>query len=274
MRLFTILGLFCASLLFLTLVAGLVYSSVKAGPDAVLSAFGAVWDPQGGRYGLMPMAAGSLLTASLATLAAIPLSFGILSFMWVFDNAAGRFMRGLVRFMSGIPTVVYGFCGLFLLVPLFRSVWGGGGFSIITVSAVLCIVVLPTMTVVADSALSPLLSGSRGLMLTAASLGVSREKAFLHIALATQKKILVTAVLLTFSRALGDTLIALMLSGNTPVMPDGFLSSVRTLSAHISLLTATEITPGIEFTLFFSGSLLSAAALGLSFAARRLRKDD
>lgn len=270
-RLSAALAFICGGLLLAVITGGLFYSAVRAGSGPVLSAFGTVWAPESGSFGILPMAAGSLLTALLATAAAIPLCFGLLSCMWLNENTVGRALRGLMRFMSGIPTVVYAFCGLFILVPVIRSAGAGAGYGILTVSVVLCLLILPTMTILADSALSRLSGGPEGLEITAAALGVSRERAFLYVVLPAGGKALISAVLLSFSRALGDTMAALMLSGNSPVFPESLTSSARTLSGHISLLTATEITPGIEFTLFLSGFLLFFMALLLSMAVMKLR---
>jgi len=269
---FTVTGLLSAAVFFAVVLFGLFYCVSKIGLDASLSVFAAEWIPADSKYGILPMISGTVVTALLAVLFAAPLSLGIITCIWVYKNAFSSFLRGLLRFMSGIPTVVYAFCGLFILVPLFRSMYGGSGFSIFTVSAVLCLLILPIMTLTADSALHSFIKSPENPMLTADSLGIKRDKSFLYLALYAQRKLLLTGVLLAFGRAMGDTLIALMLSGNAPVMPDGVLSSVRTLSGHISLLTAAEITPQAEFTLFLSGFLLFVSALFVSFITRALRR--
>jgi ABC-type phosphate transport system permease subunit len=210
------------------------------------------------------MIAGTFFAAFLATALSALLSLGISCYLWVHENRASNLLRSLLRFMSGVPTVVYGVCGVFILIPFFRRVWGGSGYNAAIVALPLALLILPTIVLLLDSALSD----RRRLIVCAASLGLRAEKAFIHVALVAQKKQALQAVLLGFSRALGDTLIALMLSGNTPVMPGGLFSSLRTLSGHISLLTATEIDAHIEFTLFLSGALLFTVALGVSAASR------
>ena len=263
-HLFAFSGLACILLLFAVIAGGLVYAAFRGGTFTV---FSALWAPAEGSYGILPMLGGTVLTAAVATALAIPLAFGILSCIWIYNI---RFLRALLRFMSGIPTVVYGFCGLFILVPLFRNIWGGTGYSVFIVAVVLCLLILPTMTIIADSAFHSLL-GQSGPPLTTAALGIKKEKSFLYIALYTQRKWLLSAVMLSFGRAMGDTLIALMLSGNTPIMPEGLFSSGRTLSGHISLLTATDITPEIEFTLFLSCFILFMLSMIFSIIVRSLR---
>jgi phosphate transport system permease protein len=270
-HIFAAAGCVCVIALFAVIAGSLAVSAVKAGRsgggtglDAMRSAFTVRWAPADGAYGIVPMIAGTFFAAFLATaLAALP-ALGISYYLWANDKRASDLLRSLLRFMSGVPTVVYGVCGVFILIPFFRRVWGGSGYNAAIVALLLALLILPTIVLLLDSALSD----RRQLILCAASLGLSCEKAFIHVALATQKKQVLSSVLLGFSRALGDTLIALMLSGNTPVMPGGLFSSLRTLSGHISLLTATEIDAHIEFTLFLSGALLFTAALGVSVASR------
>jgi phosphate transport system permease protein len=270
LHIFAAAGAVCVVALFGVIVGALVVSAVKAGGSggtglaAVRGAFAVRWAPAEGAYGIVPMIAGTFFAAVLATALAALAALGISCYLWAHDNRASALLRSLLRFMSGVPTVVYGVCGVFILIPFFRQVWGGAGYNAAIVALVLALLILPTIVLVLDSALSD----RRQILLCAASLGLSAEAAFIHVALAARKKQALSALLLGFSRALGDTLIALMLSGNTPVMPGGLFSSLRTLSGHISLLTATEIDAHIEFTLFLSGALLFTAALGVSAASR------
>ena len=270
-RFFALCAAIALAALFISITAGLLYCAWRAGAGA-LKAFGPIWNPANGLYGILPMVAGSFITAFMAVGLAFPLSCGILAFIWVYDNRLSHLLRDLLRFMSGIPTVVYGFFGLFLLIPFLRALSGTSGYGVFAVSLILALLVLPVMTITADSALSSALKGSENPMLTASALGLRREQAFLYIVLATQKKALLMGLLLAFSRALGDTLVALMLAGNAPVFPSGLFSSVRTLSGHISLLTATEITPQTEFTLFLSGFILFSAAFVISLITAKIQR--
>jgi phosphate transport system permease protein len=256
-RFFSYTATGCIALLFFVILGGLIFSAIHADIS-----------PLNALISLIPMVTTTLLTALLAVLFAIPLSFGILYSIWVHNI---HILRWLLRFMSGIPTVVYGFCGLMILVPVFRAIGGGTGFSVLLVSVILCFLILPTLTIVADSAMHNIMNQS-GLLFTTAALGMSKPQAFLHVAIYAQRYGLVSAALLAFGRAMGDTLIALMLSGNTAIMPEGLFSSVRTLAGHISLLTATALTADIEFTLFMAGSLLFAASLGISIAIQLIKR--
>lgn len=270
--LLTGVGLLGSTLLFAAIGAGLIYSLARAGVEIIPAVFSLTWNPAQGAYGLLPMISSSLLVALAALFLSLPLGFGLLWSIWVYDNAFSLFLRNLLRFMAGIPTVVYGLCGLFLLVPLMRDMGAGNGFSLASVALVLSILILPSLVLTIDSAIYSLMKRPENITLTAGALGLGRDKAFLYIALKACRRQIAAGAVLAFGRALGDTLIALMISGNAPVMPDGLFSSLRVLPAHINLLSAVEIDANIEFTLFLSGFMLMAAAVGMSLFSRVLQK--
>ena len=263
----------CLGSVVAVLVAGVVLSGWGTGWAGILAAFGPEWNPQHGQFGILPMLAGSFLMASLATLLAIPLCLGLMGFLWGEPSCrSSRLLRTpvrfLVRFMVSIPTVVYGFCAVILLVPLMRSAFTGTGMHVLSTCLVLALLILPTMTLVLDNALRQQLGSPQRLALAATALGLTRSQTFWLIALPSQKRWLGTGVLLAFGRALGDTILPLMLSGNAPVLPRGALSSVRTLATHISLLTATEITPQVELTLYLAGGLLLLCSAGVALCGK------
>lgn len=267
----TLVSVLCLGCVALVLAGGLAFAAFNVGWRDFLMAFSLEWNPQHGGYGILPMLAGSLLLAGLAVLMALPLCLGLMGFLWGEENSFfGKAIRGLLRFMVSIPTVVYGFCAVILLVPLMRAAFAGTGMHLLTTALVLSLLILPTMAAVIDNALAQQLGIPRGLALAGSALGLNRRQIFWHIALPAQKRWIGTGVLLAFGRALGDTMLPLMLSGNAPVLPAGPLSSVRTLATHISLLTATEIGPRIELTLYLAGALLLLTSTGVSVCGRLL----
>ena len=258
------MSLLCLGCIALVLAGGLVLAAFNVGWQDFLQAFSLSWNPRQGSYGIVPMLAGSVLLAGLATLMALPLCLGLMGFLWGEERSLlGKAIRGLLRFMISIPTVVYGFCAVILLVPLMRAAFGGTGLHLLTTALVLALLILPTMAAVIDNALAQQLGSA---------LGLNRQQIFWHIALPAQKRWIGTGVLLALGRALGDTMLPLMLSGNTPLLPSGPLSGIRTLATHISLLTATEIDPQIELTLYLAGVLLLLTSTGASVCGRILQR--
>ncbi len=270
----TLISVLCLGCVALVLVGGLVFAAWRVGLHDFLRAFSLEWNPQRDSYGVLPMLVGSLLLASLATIMALPLCLGLMGFLWSEERSLlGKVVRNLLRFMVSIPTVVYGFCAVILLVPLMRDAFTGTGMHLTTTALVLSLLILPTMSTVVDNALALQLGNPQGLTLAGCALGLSRLQIFWLIALPAQKRWVGTGVLLAFGRALGDTMLPLMLSGNAPILPSGLFSSIRTLATHINLLTATEIRPQIELTLYLAGFLLLLTSVGVSLCARLMQRE-
>lgn len=266
----TIFLVFCLFAVLAVLLGGIVWSTARTGLSGLWDAFSMSWNPQKGQYGIVPILWGSFVLAISSTLLAIPMCLGLLAFVWGEELTLAKCaVRLLVRFMVSIPTVVYGFCAVILLVPLMREGFAGTGLHLLTSSLVLALLILPTMTLVFDTALQQL-GSDKNLFLATAALGLNRRQYFWLVAMPAQKRWFMVAVLLAMGRALGDTMLPLMLSGNAPVWPEGPLSSFRTLATHIGLLTATEITPNIELTLYLAGTLLLLTSTGANICGRFL----
>ncbi|MDQ7836158.1 MAG: ABC transporter permease subunit [Humidesulfovibrio sp.] len=232
------------------------------------------WRPASGQFGILPMAVGSLLLGSSALLLAWPLGLGLTLFAhglgpaWPNFNPA-RPLMALVRLMTSVPTVVYGLASVFLLVPLVRSGFSGGsGFSWLAAALTLALLVLPTIVLVLDGQLRLV---TPGLRLTAAALGLTRTQELVHLALPLCGRGLKTAAVLGFGRAVGDTLLPLMLSGNAAQVPGGPLDSLRTLTAHIALVVATDSQSAAYTSLFACGALLFGMSQAVNLGLRGLR---
>ena len=232
--------------------------------------FSWTWRPPAD-FGILPMLAGSLILSFSALLLAWPLSLGLACALQ--DPAPAfwqKWLTGLIRFMTAIPTVVYGFAAVFLLTPLVREAAGqGSGLCWLSAACVLALLISPTMVLVMDVALREQM---RRLLLPALSLGMSRDTVLACLALPAVRRWLLTAGLLGFGRAIGDTLIPLMLSGNAPNVPHNLFAGLRTLTAHMGLVTATDVGGPAYNSLFVAGGLLLCISTGVSLVLRRLEK--
>ena len=227
------------------------------------------WRPTSGQFGILPMVAGSLLLASSAMLLAYPLGLGLTLFAHgLGPTRAARPLMALVRLMTSVPTVVYGLASVFLLVPLIRNGFSGSGFSWLAAALTLSLLVLPTIVLVLDGQLRLV---TPGLRLTAAALGLTRAQELVHLALPLCGRGLKTAAVLGFGRAVGDTLLPLMLSGNAAQVPGGPLDALRTLTAHIALVVATDSQSAAYTSLFACGALLFGMSLAVNLGLRGLR---
>ncbi len=227
------------------------------------------WRPQQGEFGILPMLVGSLCLGASAMLLAFPLGLGVCCFAHGIGPAwAARPVLAMIRLMTSVPTVVYGLVSVFLLVPMIRAGFSGAGFSWLAAWLTLAMLVLPTIVLLVDSQFAQVSSEIR---LCAAALGLSRAQALLHLTLPLSARGLVAAAVLGFGRAIGDTLIPLMLSGNAVQLPHSLLDSLRTLTAHIALVVATDSQSTAYSSLFACGVILFVFSTAVNLALYRLR---
>jgi phosphate transport system permease protein len=213
------------------------------------------WRPLAGEYGILPIIVGSLCLGTSAILAAYPLGVGICCFAHSLGpRSVARWVMAIIDFMTSVPTVVYGFVSAFLLVPVIRQCFQHGtGFSWLAASVTLTVLVLPTVVLLIHTQLQQI---NPQMELTAEALGMSKGQTLLWVILPQASRGLVAAGVLGFSRALGDTIISLMLAGNAAQFPHSVLDSIRTLTAHIALVVATDVHSSSYQSLFLAGLIL------------------
>ncbi len=199
-------------------------------PDFLL---GTTWKPANDIYGIFPMIVGSIYVTAGALIVGVPA--GILCAIFLARFATGRvvrIMRPGIELLAGIPSVIYGFFGLVVFVPIIRS-WGvGSGFSLLAASVLLGIMILPTIITVSQSAIEAVpASYYQG----ARALGADHEHAVFRVVVPAAVSGIVAAVILGLGRALGETMAVIMVAGNQPVIPDSIFDGVRTMTANIVL---------------------------------------
>ncbi|MCF6245903.1 MAG: ABC transporter permease subunit [Desulfobacula sp.] len=213
------------------------------------------WSPGHGQFGILAMIVGTLYIAGLSLLIGFPISLGCSFFIQITSpHGPGKLLKKLVQFMTAIPTVIYGFVGVFLLVPVVRQVFSyGSGMSILTASLMLGILICPTMILFFSQSFARV---PKNFLLAADALGGTPFQKLIYVIIPHAWPGLLTGLILGFGRAMGDTLIALMISGNSVMLPSSILDSARTLTAHIAMIIAADFD-SIEFkTIFICGSVL------------------
>jgi len=237
----------------------------------ILSSLTTGWRPYDSppTYGIGPMVVGSVALAVLATTLAFPTSVGICLFtQGVGPRWLGRAMLVVIHGMTAIPTVVYGFVAVLLLVPVLRgTAFGGTGFSLLAAGLTLSILILPTMTLLMRVRIERV---DAEVALACAALGMSRVQTLRQVVLPLSRRGLVAGVVLGFCRALGDTMIALMVAGNAPQLPTSPADSIRTLTAQIALVVATDWHSPEYRSVAGAGLLLFLLTTGLTMAFQRL----
>ncbi len=222
-----------------------------------------------GLYGILPMVAGTLTVSGTAILISFPLSLGSASLIGVVARGRTRtFLRKSVEAMTAIPPVVYGFASLFILVPFFREfLQDGSGMCLLAASLVLAVLVAPTMILMMVAAFESL---PRPHLLALDAVGASPVQKLIHFVLPNAGKGVFAALILGLGRAMGDTLIPLMLAGNAPQVAGWLSDSVRTLTAHIALVNAADFDSPIFRSSFTAGILLYATSAAAVSALRLL----
>lgn len=227
------------------------------------------WQPYAGQFGILPMVAGSLMLSLGALLLAAPLAAGISSLILLLgESRFSRLIGAFIHYMTSIPTVIYGFVSVFLLVPLLRDGFQKGtGFSLLAALLTLSLLILPTIVLVFQARLKQI---HASVHLTAMALGVGSAAYIYRILLPLATKGFLVALILGFGRALGDTLISLMLAGNAPIVPTSLLDSFRSLTAHIGLVVATDSQSTFYHSVFAAGLILFLIMAIINLLIRRL----
>ncbi|RLB74005.1 MAG: phosphate ABC transporter permease [Deltaproteobacteria bacterium] len=226
-----------------------------------------VWAPDQHLFGILPFVCGTLAIVILSLLIAFPLSLGnAVLINLLLPQLPAKFLYRIVKLMTGIPTVIYGFVGISLLVPFLRE-WSasGSGMSLLSAALLLALLISPTMILVFVESFTAI---PQPHLNAVAALGGNVRHKLIYTLLPGAKNGIMTGLLLAAGRALGDTMIALMVAGNATAMPESLFASVRTLTAHIALVMAADFDSTEFRTIFICGIILYLGTLILTLTLR------
>ena len=210
----------CVSILAVALICIFLFANgIPAMAEIGLGDFllGTTWRPSNGLYGIFPMILGSVYVTAGAVLLGVPV--GIMTAMYMAFFASKRTLRVLqpaVELLAGIPSVVYGFFGLVVIVPLVDRLPRSNGSCILTASILLGIMILPTIITVSTSALDAV---SQSYYEGSLALGATKERSIFMVMLPAAKSGILAAVVLGIGRAIGETMAVIMVAGNQARMP-------------------------------------------------------
>lgn len=193
---------------------------------------GTKWDPGHHLIGALPMITTSFLVTILAALLATPFAIGVAIFMTEYAPKKGtKALRAVIELLVGIPSVVYGYIGLMVVVPFVRKIIGGTGFGILTGTLVLFVMILPTViSLTADSLKSIPVSYRQA----ALALGATKWQSIYKIVLRAALPGILTAIIFGMTRAFGEALAVQMVIGNAVLMPHGLGTPTATLTSQLT----------------------------------------
>ena len=225
------ISILAVALICVFLFANGVPSMVEIGPLNFL--LGTTWRPSNDIYGIFPMIIGSIYVTAGAIIVGVPIGFLCAVFLSRFaSKGVARVLKPGVELLAGIPSVIYGFFGLVVIVPFIRNNMAGNGLSLLAASVLLGIMILPTIVTVAESSLNAV---PRQYYEGALALGANHERSVFRVVVPAASSGIVAGIVLGIGRAIGETMAVIMVAGNQTVIPGSLFDGVRTMTANIVL---------------------------------------
>ena len=234
--------------------------------------FGTKWKPSSGYYGIFPMIIGSILVTGIAVVIGVPIGILCAVFMSHYcPKKLYRFVKPAINILAGIPSIVYGFFGLVVIVPIMKELFGGSGKSLLTAGILLGIMILPTVIKTTESSLNAV---PKSYYEGALALGATHERSVFFASLPAAKSGILAAIILGVGRAIGETMAVILVAGNQTVIPKSITSGIRTLTSNIvmemgyagGLHREALIATGVVLFVFI-------LIINLCFSALKRRKD-
>lgn len=234
--------------------------------------FGTKWKPSSGYYGIFPMIIGSILVTGIAVVIGVPIGILCAVFMSHYcPKKLYRFVKPAINLLAGIPSIVYGFFGLVVIVPIMKELFGGSGKSLLTAGILLGIMILPTVIKTTESSLNAV---PKSYYEGALALGATHERSVFFASLPAAKSGILAAIILGVGRAIGETMAVILVAGNQTVIPKSITSGIRTMTSNIvmemgyagGLHREALITTGVVLFVFI-------LIINLCFSALKRRKD-
>lgn len=231
---------------------------------------GRVWQPLNGKFGILPFILSSIFVTATSVLIALPISIG--TALTLAEYTPGRIaalIRPGIELLAGIPSVIFGFFGMMVIVPYLRVSLGGSGFSLLAASIILSIMITPTLVNISEDSMRAVPREYRDASL---SLGATKWQTIKGVVLPTAKNGIWTAVILGIGRAVGETMAVIMVAGNATNMPNSLMVPGRTLTGNI-VLEMAYASGEHQQSLFATGIILFIfiMAVNIMLAFRRRR---
>ena len=245
----------CVSILCVAMICVFLFANgiPAIGKIGVLNFLtGEKWKPGNNLFGILPMILGSIYVTAGAVIIGVPIGILTAVFMSKFcPKRVYKIVKPAIDLLAGIPSVVYGFFGMVVIVPVVSQLFGGSGKSMLTASILLGIMILPTIIGVSESAINAVPSSYYEGSL---ALGASHERSVFFATLPAAKSGILAGVILGVGRAIGEAMAVMMVSGNAPNMPGSIFESVRFLTTAVA--SEMSYSSGLQHQALFSIALV------------------
>ena len=232
---------------------------------------GTNWRPTQDIYGIFPMILGSIYVTAGSLILGIPIGLLCAVYLARFcPPKIYKYLKPAVDLLAGIPSIVYGFFGLVVIVPMMQDLFGGNGKSVLTASILLGIMILPTLISVGESSIRAV---PESYYEGALALGATPEEAMFKVMLPAAKSGVTAGIILAIDRSIGEAMAVSMVAGNQPVIPESLLSGVRTLTSNI-VLEMGYATDMHRAALLATGVVLFVFILLINLTFSLLRKKE
>ncbi len=193
--------------------------------------FGMTWKPTSDMYGIFPMIVGSLYITALAIAMGVPIGIMTAVYMTYFcPKYIYTWLKPAIDLLAGIPSIIYGFFGMTVLVPFVRNYIGGNGNSILSASILLGIMILPTIITISESAINAV---PNSFYENSRALGATHERSVFLVVVPAAKSGILASVVLGIGRVIGETMAVIMIAGNQPRLTGDILKGIRTMTANV-----------------------------------------
>ncbi|MGD8628207.1 MAG: phosphate ABC transporter permease subunit PstC [bacterium] len=274
-------GLFIVAVCVVLLLAAVFVTLLTGSREAISGIglgflYGKTWDPVSGEFGALPFLIGTVLTSFLALAISLPFSVSISVFLGEYfrEGPVSAFLRSAIDLLAGIPSVIYGFWGLFVLVPLVRSFQmeigvPPFGVGIFTSSLVLAIMIVPYSAALGREVIQLVPSDLKE---AALSMGATRAEVVWKVILPYARSGMFAGILLSLGRAIGETMAVTMVIGNSNFIPRGIFSPANTMASLIANEFAEATEPIYVSSLVEIGLLLFVVTTVVNIVGRHVIK--
>ena len=265
----------CASILAVILICAFLFvNGIPTIGKIGLGNFvlGKIWMPKSGIFGIFPMIIGSIYVTAGAILVGVPVGILTAIYMAKFCNErVYKIVKPAVDLLAGIPSVVYGFIGLQVVVPFVRLIFGGTGFGILSGTFVLFVMILPTVTFMTTDTLRAVPRHYREASL---AMGATRWQTIWRVTLNAAKPGIFTAVIFGMARAFGEALAIQMVVGNSAVIPTSLTTPAATLTSVLTMGIGNTVMGTVSNNVLWSLALvLLLMSLGFNMLVKFITRE-